>query len=145
MLKAIKRLNVLRFQIERTEAVLAVLNEAYSPELVEYLRKYDINLPFDITNHESFQRDLLVAANMVKRWYHDLKILEDEIGSDSKKRKLDRRYFEDLLFHLSKFAGYLIRAKDVTVAEYAAVFRAYDDHVRALNAKSMSYGKKRAG
>lgn len=140
--KLIKRINVLRFQIERAEAVIAVLNETHSPKLVEYLQRFDINLPFDVTDHEGYQRDLVIASNMVKRWYHDLKIMEQELEPGTKSgKKMDRGYFDDLLFQLSKFAGYAIRAKDITVAEYATAFRAYVEQVNKLNAQSLSHGR----
>ena len=139
-MKLVKRINVLRFQIERAEAVIAVLMEAYSAELVEYLRKFDINLPFNYLDSESYQRDLVVASNLIKRWYHDLKIMEADLPSDREKKNIDRRFFEDILMMLSKYMGYPVRAKDITVAEYAAIYRMYDAHVREINHKNMKHG-----
>lgn len=126
-----KDIALLSDEIQRVEEVLFLLSPAMRPyclgyenELVGFLRYYGYKQVIDFNS--DYSRVLIAIQNKLnpKKLRLDSRIQELTNYLESKSTgKADRKLFETNLIRMSRFQGYAIRAKDITVTEYVIIFR----------------------
>lgn len=112
---------------------LGVLTRRYSESCIRKLVDLGYNYKFDSNIPESYQNDIeKVSKNirMVKIELARKRIEFDKYRSGERRTK--KEDFVLSLLKLSKFMGYRINEKVVTVAEYILMSRQYREHVESL-------------
>ena len=124
-------ISLLSDEIQRVEEIIFLLSPAMLPlcggreqELVDMLRYYGYKQTID------FNSDYTRTLNAIKNRLNPKKLRLDarinELTDYMKTQasgKPDRKVFETNLTRMSRFQGYPIRAKDITVSEYVMIFK----------------------
>lgn len=124
-------IELLSDEIQRVEEILYFLRPEMLPfcngmeaELVNILKYYGYRQVIDFTT--DYSRTLTAIRNKLnpKKLRLESRIAELANYMDSKNTGTpDRSVFETNLIRMSRFQGYAIRAKEVTVSEYVTIFK----------------------
>lgn len=123
---------VLGAKMERIRLALTYLQVQFDDEMIQALRDYGYNRPYNWDDQPSFLADLKWVAERSKklRLKADLKEAELKAYQDSQKGEApDRVYFTKILMRLSDHAGYGLKATEITVTEFAVRKQEYLDHL----------------
>lgn len=124
-------IGLLSDEIHRVEEIIFLISPPMLPlcggreqELVDMLRYYGYKQTID------FNSDYTKALNAIKNRLNPKKLRLDarinELTDYMKTRlsgKPDRKVFDTNLIRLSRFQGYPVRAKEITVSEYVMMFK----------------------
>lgn len=94
-------------------------------ELISLLRYYGYKQSIDLTS-PNYYKVLQVISNKLsaKKLRLNTKQKEfDDFTSAMERKAITRAHFDTQLMRLSRFQGYALRAKDITVAEYIMIFK----------------------
>lgn len=118
-------------EIQRVEEILYLISPVMLPfclgaesELVEVLRSYGYRQTIDFTTE--YSKVLVSIRNRLnpKKLRLDSRINElTEYIKSKASGKLTRSVFDTNLVRMSRFQGYAVRAKEITVAEYVMIFK----------------------
>jgi hypothetical protein len=122
LLNKLKDVAMLRNKGRLAGTTLAVLRMKYNGSLVEVLRMLGYRYSFDFTDKEKYYFDLEKVAKEVKKIADLIKGLEEEHKKKAKKEVAEGD-FDGILGQLSKFQGYRIDKKEVTVREFLEIFK----------------------
>jgi hypothetical protein len=118
-------------EIKRVEEILYFLSPEMLPflngrenELVEILRSYGYKQRFDFTTDYSKTIIAIRGRLNPKKLRLDSRLKEmGEYVKSKSNGKPSRSVFDTNLVRMSRFQGYSIRAKEITVAEYVMIFK----------------------
>lgn len=124
---------LLNDEIQNVETCLLYLSPEFidlcngrHDELIDLLKYYGYKQTIDITT--DYSKVLIGIQNQLapKKMRRDTKQkeLNDYIEAKSKD-KINRGYFDNILIKLSRFQGYHVRAKDITVSEFNILLKDY--------------------
>jgi hypothetical protein len=109
------------------EAIIGSLQSRYEPELIRLLRDMGFRHKYD-PESDSYARDLQLtitqSKSLVIRWNDltsDIKRLEE----GNKKNQTEASNYDVILSELSRFQGYRLDAKVISVAEFCAVVKMF--------------------
>lgn len=120
----------LRTKLEVIQAIIDALSIQYIPDLVLELIDYGFNYPF---TPETMLEDLqgviaeskmFVVQKGVKEGEYK-RFLESQKGDPAKESDYD-----EILSELSKFQGYHLKSKDLSVSEFVAIFNRYNKQAK---------------
>jgi len=123
MLKYMKSISINEAKLTVINLCLIVLSHSYNQECVDLLKKYGYNYKFDESDNESFLKDLQNVQNTSKmaviNLQNDRKQLEKI--TDKKQSSIKESDFDKIFISLSKYMGYPVRKRDLTVSEYCSM------------------------
>lgn len=123
---------VLSAKLERIKLAITYLQVQFDEEMIQALRDYGFNRPYNWDDQAAFIADLKWVAqrSMKLRLKADLKEAELKAYQDSQKGEApDRIYFTKILMRLSDHAGYGLKSTEITVTEFAVRKQEYLDHL----------------
>lgn len=118
VLMALVRLNVQNLKIK------------YDESMIEFLRSQGFDYKYDFSNIESYERDLNRAYTSSKFWQIEIDEYEQgksSLEGNSKSIKIDKAYFDSIIFDLSKYAKFEINVSEISCLSFA---RRYNDMIR---------------
>lgn len=125
--------SLLNDEIQNVETCLLYLSPEYinlcngrHEEVIDLLKYYGYRQTIDINT--DYSKVLIGIQNQLapKKMRRDGKAKElDEYIKAKSKDKVTRSHFDSILIRLSRFQGYHVRAKDVTVVEYIMLLKDY--------------------
>lgn len=123
--------SLLSDEINRVEEILYLLSPQMLPfcngregELVQILREYGYKQTIDFTT--DYSKALIAIRGRLNPKKLRLDSRLNEMGEYVKSKasgKASRAVFDTNLIRMSRFQGYPIRAKDITVSEYVMIFK----------------------
>lgn len=140
-------ISLLNDEIQNVETCLIYLSPEYINlckgrhiEIIDLLKYYGYRQTIDINS--DYSKVLIGIQNQLapKKMRRDGKVKElDEYIKAKAKDTITRSYFDNILIKLSRFQGYHVRAKDVTVTEYIMLLKDYiKSFERAEDVKDVS-------
>lgn len=120
----LKQKTTLQNKIFITQTCIDSLKENYSEELVKVLKKLGYNFKF---TRETLASDLKKVVAKSKPLLIRLKKLEENITPYLNAEDLKKSDFEDILVSLSKFQGYRLDKKQITVSEFVNILNNYKE------------------
>lgn len=126
-----KEVTLISDEISRVEEILYLLSPQMLPfcngrenELVQILREYGYKQSFDFTTDYSRTINAIRSRLNPKKLRLDSRLNEmAEYVKSKSTGKPSRSVFDTNLIRMSRFQGYAIRAKDITVSEYVMIFK----------------------
>ncbi|MEA5110368.1 hypothetical protein SDC9_36965 [bioreactor metagenome] len=103
-----------------------VLAYRYSARAVSTLRRFGYNYKFNLQDPEGYLRDIKAVMTKSKsvEIALDQSLVEyDKLLKESDGKNLTEDYFQKALVELSKFMGFRVNAREVTVSEYVAMIK----------------------
>jgi len=103
-----------------------VLGYRYSTRAVSTLRRFGYNYKFNLQDPEGYLRDIKAVMTKSKsvEIALDQSLVEyDKLLKESDGKNLTEDYFQKALVELSKFMGFRVNAREVTVSEYVAMIK----------------------
>lgn len=126
-------------EIAEVEGVLYFLSPEMLPfsitmkdELLNVLHKYDYPHEIDVSE-PGYVEQLEIIANRLCpiKLKLQMKMRElSEYNQEKKNDSIDKQYFSRMLVRLSKFQGFNIRAKDITVEEFVMICKEYNSYYK---------------
>ena len=121
-----------------TRAALAVLTYKFDKEQIEILKKNGFNAQYDVSDVDSYIKDLNAAWSLLKGVEIKIQIQIKRIEELQKKNKnapeQTESDFMEGLTNVSKFMGFRIGIKETTLAEYAG-------YIKLNNSQAQKHGK----
>lgn len=124
-----------------------VLGYRYSARAVTTLRRFGYNYKFNLQNPEGYVRDIKAVMTKSKsvEIALDQSLAEyDKLLKESDGKNLTEDYFQKALVELSKFMGFRVNAREVTVSEYVAMIKRREREIEYLLSKKVSNKKAHA-
>jgi len=115
---------VLRTKTMLVHNIIQILSKKHYPELIDILRQHGYPFKFDCNNPEEYHRDISRVVTRSKFWVLKLQQKDAENKLYTKTAKPTYEHFAECLFALSMYAGYEIRAYDITAFEFATRYKA---------------------
>lgn len=134
-----KEIGVLRSKILSIRCYLEVLRYRPSDKAISQLRAYGYAYGFDFEDKVSYLKDLTQVANKTKTVELALELKTrqlDKLNAELKGEPLTEATFTDIITALSKYIGYRIDPKEITVSEFASIRKMYDQEMEALRKQS---------
>lgn len=108
----------LRFKTVSVQTAVKVLSYRYDEALIKVLQDFGYKFKFDFSDKDAYMKDLSRVISRSKSWV--LRLREREGSAQEKSGgKMTYKLFSKALFALSKFAGYEIKAKDISAYDFA--------------------------
>lgn len=111
---------------------IQVLSIRYSAACVTTLRKQGYNYKFDINNMANYNNDLntvKIKSKTVRLTLEQALLAYQKLISENTGKQLTAQYFETQLVELSKFMGFRLNPKEITVSEYIAVLKRMEKEI----------------
>jgi len=118
-----------------------VLSYRYSSKCITTLRRFGYIYKFNLQDPESYIRDIKAVVTKSKsvQIALDQSLADyDKLMKESNGKNLSEDYFQKALVELSKFMGFRINAKEVTVSEYVAIVKRREKEINYLLSKQNS-------
>lgn len=121
-----------------------VLGYRYSARAVSTLKRFGYNYKFNPLDAEGYVRDL--KAVMIKSRSVEIALDQslaeyEKLLKESDGKSLTEDDFQRVLIELSKFMGFRINAKEITVSEYVAMIKRREREVEHLLGKQVTNKK----
>lgn len=119
---------LLENKVIRASACINALSINYNDELVAQLK--EMGFIIDNSTNEKYTRSFNRAVNQIKSLHVKLRQKQFEAEEESKKAgkfKLTHQYFVNMLLSLSKFTGYPLNKNTITVLEFCAIQKSYNE------------------
>jgi hypothetical protein len=129
--ETIKEINDLRAKIYLIDGIIVYLQLSYSKELIDILNVFALRCTIKQEDTGAVLADKLnTVLGRAKKWNLKLKQKQGDLEKLRTKStgKLDRNYFDDQLFEISKFNGYHIKASDITVSQFCRSLNKIVEH-----------------
>lgn len=126
-------LMLLGSKIDRVYTIVRALDILFDKRLVAELN--DLGLPFkyDHLDQVRYRKDLMSSINYVAPWKLEYTQLEKELNAivteNESGVKVDRSYFDRVLARLSKYYGYQVQARKISVTEFVIMLKEYMDYL----------------
>lgn len=124
-----------------------VLGYRYSSRAISTLRRFGYNYKFNPQDPEGYLRDIKAVMTKSKsvEIALDQSLAEyDKLLKESDGKNLTEDYFQKALVELSKFMGFRVNAREVTVSEYVAMIKRREREIEYLLSKKVSNKKAHA-
>jgi hypothetical protein len=139
-IRSVKEAAILEFKIQKVVAIQTYLSYAWNEEIANILKELgaaDTKCPTGLTLRESwFKR----VNGRVKRWAlmlqekrQSLEAMQKESGEAI---KIDREYFDELIYCLEKRAQFHIDEKATTLARFITMVKDYQRYITQLQRKA---------
>ncbi len=133
-------LEALNYKIIVIQNTTDILKQYRVDELVDILHKMGFRFPFNHNDeaqyHKDLKRVLSRAKSLIVEYNDKAAQLEKISGTRKDNGPIDRTYYDKVLAVLSKFNGYEIDEKRITVSRYISILNVYITHCEQLNAQS---------
>ena len=126
ILDALKDYHKWRSIISACEVELYVLKIGYTKDAAEVLRRAGIDANYETEDKEEYIKILQVTGERIKALQMKVMTAEQNyrnLTEETMQKELTEMDFEDIFVQISKFMGYNVRTKDLTVSEYIAILR----------------------
>jgi len=130
LLRRLKDVAITKNKIRLSIGALQVLELKYNPKLVEVLRLLGYRYKFNPKAPEAYFKDLDRVRKEVKNLTNYVQEAEEKLRS-KEKSAVKEADFDGILVELSRFQGYRMDKKQVTVSEFLQVLKNY----KTLNQK----------
>lgn len=148
MLQLQKEIGLLTFKISTVQSILEVLWIIHDDRLVEVLKAFGFDTRKLTRDNGEYRKELTRISNRLAKFRlrlqertNELIAYQDSKGEGEEKETINETYFTKQLARLSRFQGYRLRANEITVAEFGAVFKEYLNHFKAKH-KTFDDGEK---
>lgn len=142
-----KDIAILSARLQRVETCLYLLQTIYVQEVADLLKEDGFEIRLDPDNMDQYFEDLNLIRLQSREIKIDLELKQIELSelreskSKEKGKKADRSSFLNILSRIATFKHVaIIRASEISVAEFCAMFGEYLDHIKAL--KISAEGRK---
>lgn len=106
------------------------------PSLAEQLRRMGFRYDYDLNDRIKRKRAIDATIAQVRLLSHQVEQRKKDLEHLQKSGKeVTEADYEKLLTELSKFQGYRLDSRLVTVSEFASIVKRYKDHVNAMKKK----------
>ncbi|WP_430897627.1 MULTISPECIES: hypothetical protein [unclassified Paraflavitalea] len=123
-----RRINIASIEIEEIESILFCLSFKPYPKLINKLRDHGYYNEFDIVNPEQYMESLKAVEQSLasKRFQleQDLKELKGYVEQQMNK-EMDMEFFDSMVIRLSKYFGFMIDEKTVTVSKFVRMIKEF--------------------
>lgn len=130
----IESLSIMKTVVENT---VALMYRYPDPGFAAILQEYGFNFSFDISNEESYDKDIARVLKRLKKVEFDILDAQKKLNNTKKgETKVDVPFFDNILVMLSKFMGSHVDERVVTVSRYASMIQAYNKHIESFKTKA---------
>jgi len=143
MVSLTKEIGSLQSKMLCINLCIRVLSLRYSYKCVQVLKRFGYNYKFSITDPEGYRKDLETVIKKSKsselaldRALNEYKALFQKSSNEAPSQDV----FQNNLIELSKFMGFRINPKEITVAEYVAIIKRREKEIE-LKRKEVSHKK----
>ena len=148
LLKLEQQMLILHHQIVTTETTCYMLEMIYNEDLVNCLHELGYNYDFSPTDFKKNTNSLGAINNRLAplRLQLEMKKIEYEELTKNKSdgERPTEKFYSKMLTRLAKFMGvHVLRAKDITTAEYCSIFREYVEDINEQKKLAEKHGSKR--
>jgi hypothetical protein len=137
LLAQIEELNI---KIITIQQIVEVLQGYEIPQLIEILRSFGYNFPFNCDNEEQYLADLKRVLNRAKKLVIELNEKQSQLNTIQKSKEPSQevtiKYYDKILAILSQHMKYHMDENVITVSRYAAALNLYIAHCERLNAST---------
>lgn len=125
MLNLLRQIGGMKSKILSVQLCITVLNSRYSSKCQKTLKSFGYNFHFDADDSVSYLKDLKAVATKIKSTEFALEQAEKEYKKLIEKtdEKVTEKQFDEAIIELSKYMGYRVDRKQVTVTEYVYMTR----------------------
>lgn len=136
VLNILKQLTYTGNKIYMISTILESLNSGYNEELASKLQFLGINVLIDTKDSETYQNSLKRIASLLKNMIFSYDKLKEDFQKISSKNDVKKSDYDNLLTELSKYQGYRLDSKVVSVSEFVSILNSYLKYVKSLNKNS---------
>lgn len=132
ILELMKYVSFMKIKIDLIYKCIQSISKNYNKELVDQLKKLGIRTKINrVTSHE----DIRKVLTEVKKINISLKEKEKELENLTKNENKEKG-FENILVDLSKFQGYRLDDKEISVKEFCSILNRYNDYHKSLKKRN---------
>lgn len=132
MLSLMREIGSLKSRLMAIDTCIYVLANKYSFYCVTTLRKLGYDYKFDRNNFADYVKDIELVNNKKKTIELTIAQKETEYSNllqESKDANIDRVFFDKQLIILSKWIGFSLRKREITVSEYVSILKNYTEEI----------------
>ncbi len=138
LLNLSREIGGLQSKLLSIQLCIRVLGYRYSSKCVATLRRFGYNYRFNLQDPEGYLKD--IKAVMTKSKSVELALDQslvdyNKLMKESDGKNLSEEYFQKALVELSKFMGFRIDAKEISVGEYVAIVKRREKEINYLLSK----------
>ena len=123
-----RRINIASIEIEEIESILFCLSFKPYPKLIDKLKDHGYYNEFNIANPEEYMESLKAVEQSLgsKRFQleQDIKELKGYVEQQMNK-EMDMDFFDFMVIRLSKYFGFMIDEKTVTVSKFVRMIKEF--------------------
>lgn len=131
-----KEIGSLQSKLLSIQVSIRVLGFRYSSKSISTLARFGYKYRFDIQDPESYTRDVksvLLKSKSVELALDQSLVEYQKLISSTDEKPLTEEYFEKALVELSKFMGFRVDPRQVTVSEYVAMLKRREKEIELLS------------
>lgn len=112
------------------QSIVYSLRIQYSKELQDMLIKQGFRIDLNVKDLSSYQKKLDNVLTQLKKVQSDLDRRKEEIKKHDTGEKVSESYYDEVLSELSKFQGYRLNSKEISVSEFVSIRNRYNKYVK---------------
>lgn len=129
-----REIALLSITLSECEPCLYFLSFIYHEGLVEKLKEYHYDYPFNPADQQQYNNSLEAIYNRLSPLRLKLENAKKEYEQYLKSRiteNISEDYFDKMLIRLSRFYRILLRAQEITVREFVLMLKEYLEYIQA--------------
>lgn len=141
MVNLTKEIGSLQSKMLCINLCIRVLSVRYSYKCVQILRRFGYNYKFSISDPQGYWKDLETVIKKSKSSELALDRALNEyktLFSSTEEKAPTYEVFQNNLIELSKFMGYRVNPKEVTVSEYVSIIKRRDKEIEFSKRKQVA-------